>query len=57
VVQHQIVIMPDVSSPVAEAPPAMLNHDNNYSFLDEAYTQPAGLITTDHSAMLCKKTL
>jgi len=57
VVQHRPVIIPDVSSPTTEAPPAMLNIDDNYSSSDEAYIEPAGPITTDHSAKLRKKTL
>jgi hypothetical protein len=45
-----------VSSPTTEAPPAMLNLDDNYSSLDEAYIEPAGLIMADHSAKRRKKT-
>jgi hypothetical protein len=57
VVQHQPVIIPDVSSPTTEAPPAMLNLDDNYSSSDEAYIEPAGSITADHSAQRHKKIL
>jgi len=56
VVQHQLVIVPDVSSPSIEAPPAMLNLDNDYSSSDEAYIEPAKSITADHSAKQPKKT-
>jgi len=57
VVQHRLVIIPDVSSPTTEAPPAILNLDDNYSSSDEAYIEPAGSIIADHSAKWCKKTL
>ena len=57
VVQHRPVIIADVSSPTTEAPPAMLNLDNNYSSSDEAYIEPAEAITADHSALGCKKML
>jgi len=57
VVQHRPVIIPDVSSPTTEAPPAMLNIDDNYSSSDKAYIERAGSITADHSAKRCKKTL
>jgi len=57
VVQHRPVIIPDVSSPTTEAPPAMLNLDDNYSSSDEAYIEPAPSITADHSAKWRKKTL
>jgi hypothetical protein len=57
VVQHQPVIISDVSSPTTEAPPAMLNLDNNYNSSDKAYIEPAGSITADHSAKRHKKTL
>jgi hypothetical protein len=57
VVQHRLVIIPDVSSPTTEAPPAMLNLDDNYSSSDEAYIEPARSITADHSVKRCKKTL
>jgi len=57
VVQHRPVIIPDVSSLTTEAPPAMLNHDDNYSSSDEAYIEPAGLITACHSAKQRKKTI
>jgi hypothetical protein len=46
-----------VSSPTPEAPPAMLNLDDNDSSSDEAYIATARLITTDHSAKLHKKSL
>jgi len=54
VVQHRPVIIPDVSSPTTEAPPAMLNLDDNYCSSDEAYNEPASSITADHSAKQCK---
>jgi len=57
VVQHRPVIVPDVSSLTTEAPPAMLNLDNNYSSSDEAYIEPARSITAGHSAKGRKKTL
>jgi len=57
VVQHRPVIMSDVSSLTTEAPPAMLILDDNYSSLDEAYIEPAGLITAGHLAKWRKKTL
>ena len=57
VVQHRPVIIPDVSSSTTEAPPAMLNLDDNYSFSDEAYIESAWSITADHSAKRRKKTL
>ena len=57
VVQHRPVIMPDVSSLTTEAPPAMLNLDDNYSSSDEAYIEPAGLITAGHLAKWRKNTL
>ena len=57
VVQHRPVIIPDVSSLTTEAPPAMLNLDDNYSSLDEAYIEPAGSITAGHSAKRRKKML
>jgi hypothetical protein len=57
VVQHRPVIMPDVSSPIAEAPPAMLNFDDNYSSLDNPYIEPARSITTYYSAKRHKKML
>jgi len=57
VVQHRPDIIADVSSPTTEAPPAMLNLDDNYSSSDEAYIEPAGSITPDHSAKWHKKTL
>jgi hypothetical protein len=46
-----------VSSPTTEAPPAVLNLDDNYSSSDEAYIEPAGSITAEHSAKRHKKTL
>ena len=57
VVQHRPVIVPDVSSLTTEAPPAMLNLDNNYSSSDKVYIEPAGSITAGHSATRCKKPL
>jgi len=57
VVQHRPVIIDDVSSPTTEAPPAILNLDNNYSSSDKAYIEPARSITADHSAKWRKKTL
>ena len=57
VVQHRPVIIPDVSSPTTEAPPEMLNLDDNYSSSDDAYIEPAGSITADHSANRRNKTL
>jgi len=57
VAQDRPVIIPDVSSLTAEAPPAMLNLDDNYSSSDEAYIEPAGWITAGHSARRRKKTL
>ena len=57
VVQHRTVIVPDVSSLTTEAPPAMLNLDDNYSSSDEAYIEPARSITAGHSAKWHKKTL
>jgi len=56
VVQHRPVIVPDVSSLTTEAPPTMLNLDDNYSSSDEAYIELAGLITAGHSAKRRKKT-
>ena len=50
VVPHRPVIVPDVSSFTTEAPPAMLNLDKDYSPADEAYIEPAGSTTADHSA-------
>jgi len=41
VIQHQSVIIPGVSSPTTEAPPAIYNLNVNYSFLDKSYTKPA----------------
>jgi len=35
----------------------MLNLDNNYSSIGEAYIEPARSITTDHSAKQYKKVL
>ena len=55
-VQHQPVIMSDVSSHTTEAPPAMLNLDNNCSSSDEAYTEAARTITAGHSSKRSKKT-
>ena len=46
-----------MSEPTTEAPPAMLNLDDNHSSSDKAYIQPAGSITADHSAKRRKKTL
>ena len=57
VVQHRPVIVPDVSSLTTEAPPAMLNLDDNYSSTDEVYIEPAEAITAGHSAKQRKKTL
>jgi len=57
VVQHQLVIIPDVSSLTTEAPPAILNLDNDYSSSDEAYIEPAWSITAGHLAKRHKKTL
>jgi hypothetical protein len=57
VVQHLPAILADVSSPNTKAAPTMLNLDNNYSCLDEAYIEPAGLITTGHWAKWRKKML
>jgi len=57
VVQHQAFILPDVSSPTTEAPPAMLNLDDNYSSSDKAYIEPARSITADYSAKQHKKVL
>jgi len=54
-VQHQPVIIPDVSALTTEAPPAMLNLDDNYSSSEEAYIEPAGSITAGHSAKPRKK--
>jgi hypothetical protein len=42
VVQHRPVIVPDVSLLTSEAPPAMLNLEDNYSSSNEAYIEPAG---------------
>jgi hypothetical protein len=50
VVQHLPVIVPDVFSLTTEAPPAMLNPDNNYSSSDQAYIEPAGSIIAGHLA-------
>jgi hypothetical protein len=55
VVQHQPVIIPDVSSSTTEAPPAMLSLDDNYSSSGKAYIELAGSITADHSAKRHKK--
>jgi len=57
VVHHRPVIIPDVSSLTTEAPPAMLNLDDDYSSSDEAYIEPAGSITAGHSVKQCKKAL
>jgi hypothetical protein len=57
VVQHQPIILPNVSSLTTEAPPAILNLDDNYSSSDEAYIEPAGSITAGYSAKQRKKTL
>ena len=57
VVQHRLVIIPDVSSPATEAPPAIFNLNENYSSSVEAYLESAILITIDHSAKQHKKTL
>ena len=57
VVQHRPVIIPDESSPITKAPPAMFNLDDNYSSSDEAYNEPTGSITANHSAKQRKKTL
>jgi hypothetical protein len=56
VVQHWPVIIHDVSSPTTEAPPAMLNLDDNYSSSDKAYIEPARSIMADYLAKPCKKT-
>jgi hypothetical protein len=45
-----------VSAPTTEALPAMLHLDDNYSSSDEVYLEPAGSITTDHSAKWHKTT-
>jgi len=57
VVQHRPVIVPDVSSLTTGAPPAMLNHDDNYNFSGEAYIEHAVSITAGHSAKRGKNTL
>jgi len=57
VVWKRLVIMPDVSALTTEAPPAMLNLDDNYSSLDEAYIARSESITAGHSVKLRKKTL
>ena len=46
-----------MSSPTTEAPPAMLNLDDNYSSLDKEYIGPAVLIPADQSAKWRKNTL
>jgi len=46
-----------VSSLTTEAPPALLNLNDNYSFPDAAYIDPAGSSSADYSAKQCKKTL
>jgi len=51
------VFMPDMTSPTTEASPTMVNHNDNYCSLNEAYIEPARSITTDHSAKQHKKTL
>jgi len=57
VVQHQPVIIPDVSPPTTEAPSAMLNLDDTYSSSEEAYVEPAGPITANDSTEWRKKML
>jgi len=57
VVQHRPVIIPDVSSLTTEAPPAIINLDDNYSSLYKAYIEAAWSITAGHLARRCKKTL
>jgi len=57
VVQHQPVIILDVSSPTTEAPPAILNLEDNYSSSGKVYFVPFGPIITNHSAKLRKKML
>jgi len=56
VVQPQPVIMADVSSPTTQAPPAILNLDDNYNSSEEVHIQPAMSIKVNHSAMHHKKT-
>jgi len=56
VVQHRPVIIHDVFSLTTEAPPAMLNLDDDYSSSDEAYIEPAEVISAGHSAKQRKKT-
>jgi len=57
VVMHWPDIIPDLSSPTTEAPAAMFNLDDIYSFSDKAYIEPAVLLIADHSANRCHKTL
>jgi len=57
VVQHCLVNIPDVSSPPAEAPPTLLNHEDKYSCLVKTYIEPAGSTTSDHFAKSSTKTL
>jgi hypothetical protein len=51
VVQHRLVIIADVFSFTAEAPPSMPNLDNTYSSLDKGYIKSARLIAVDYWAM------
>jgi len=47
-VQYQLVIISDVSSPTTNAPPAIFNLGKNGSFSDAVYIEPAESITANY---------
>jgi hypothetical protein len=49
-VQHWPVIIDGVSSPTTQAPPVMLNRDDNYSSSEMVYIEPARSITHHYLA-------